>query len=100
MPAGDGVSGVITQFASMSSPPKNLTRKNRVPNGSKKNGKRGKKGSLCPYLNDKSSTEEKALSLTNAVRVSPNDVTVLLSQLPFAIASNINFFFFRLYVTF
>jgi len=41
----------------------------RVPNGTRKNGKLGTKGSLCAYLCGKSCTNEKALSLTNAVRV-------------------------------
>ena len=49
-----------------------ITHAARVPNGSKKNGKRGTKGSLCQYLSgkSKSKTNEKALSLGNAVRVS------------------------------
>ena len=48
-----------------------LTHACRVPNGSKKNGKRGTKGSLCAYLSGKSKTEEKSLSLSDAVKVSP-----------------------------
>ena len=42
----------------------------RVPNGSKKNGKRGTKGSLCSYLSGKGTSDEKSLSLTDAVKVS------------------------------
>ena len=42
----------------------------RVPNGSKKNGKRGTKGSLCSYLSGKSISDEKSLSLTDTVKLS------------------------------
>ena len=52
----------------------------RVPNGTKKNSKGGTKGSLCAYLCGKSLTEEKALSLTDAARVSTDDVFVPLPQ--------------------
>ena len=55
-----------------------ITHDCRVPNGTNKNGKRGTKGSLCAYLCSKSLTDEKALILTNAMRVSTDDVFVPL----------------------
>ena len=53
----------------------------RVPNGTKMNGKRGTKGSLCAYLSGQSKTEEKSLKLIDAIKVS--DMLLLCSHIIF-----------------
>jgi len=42
----------------------------RLPNGTKKNGKRGSKGSFCAYLSGAHFTKGRGLNLKEAVKVS------------------------------
>jgi len=46
-----------------------FTHTHRLPNGTKKNGKRGSKGSFCAYLSGASFTTGKGLNLKDAVKV-------------------------------
>ena len=70
----DGAAALSKAARELGVQPRNcFTHVGRLPNGSKSNGHRGTKGSLCRYLSNSSKRDgstEKALSLKNAVKVS------------------------------
>jgi hypothetical protein len=70
----DGAAALSKAARELGVEPRNcFTHVGRLPNGSKSNGHRGTKGSLCRYLSNSSKRDgstEKALSLKDAVKVS------------------------------